>query len=38
MGIAEIRDEVLKLSDEDQTDLIGSILDSFEEADPNDSN
>ena len=37
MSITEIRDEALKLAEEDRADLVASILDSLDGADPNDS-
>ena len=38
MSITEIRDEALKLSEEDRADLAATILDSLGGADPHDSN
>ena len=38
MSITEIRDQVLRLDDEDRAELIGSILESLAGADPNDRN
>jgi putative addiction module component (TIGR02574 family) len=37
MSIAEIREEALRLSEEDRAELVALIVDSFEGADPNDT-
>lgn len=38
MSITEIRDEVLRLDEGDRAELVASILESLNGADPNDSN
>ena len=37
MSITEIRDEALRLDEEDRAELVASILESLDGADPNDS-
>ena len=36
MGVAEIREEALKLGDWDRVELAGKVLDSLDRSDPND--
>lgn len=37
MSITKIRDQALRLSEEDRANLVGSILDSLDGPDPHDS-